>query len=109
MRRAHDPAFAFVPYPAVRVAQTLDGPLAGLTFAAKDLFDVTGYRKLATKLLLATGLAGFPQNHDSRRATCGRAAWPVADGPCRQRSATDRDRPRAGLIGAVVPAHPGTP
>jgi amidase len=43
MLLAHDPAFAFVPYPAVRVAQTLDGPLAGLTFAAKDLFDVAGY------------------------------------------------------------------
>ena len=43
MLLAHDPAFAFVPYPAVPVAQAAEGPLAGLTFAAKDLFDVAGY------------------------------------------------------------------
>ena len=38
-----DPARAFVPYPAVAVAHAPSGPLAGLTFAVKDLFDVTGY------------------------------------------------------------------
>jgi amidase len=43
MLLAHDSAFAFVPYPAVPVAQASAGPLAGLTFAAKDLFDVAGY------------------------------------------------------------------
>lgn len=43
MLLAHDPAFAFVPYPPVPVAQAIDGPLAGLSFAAKDLFDVAGY------------------------------------------------------------------
>jgi len=39
-----DPVRAFMPYPAVDVAGTADGPLAGLTFAVKDLFDVAGYR-----------------------------------------------------------------
>ena len=39
----HDPARAFMPYPAVPVANAPSGPLAGLTFAAKDLFDVAGY------------------------------------------------------------------
>jgi amidase len=39
----HDPARAFVPYPAVPVRSAGTGPLAGLTFAAKDLFDVAGY------------------------------------------------------------------
>jgi amidase len=39
----HDPARAFVPYPAVAVRSAGTGPLAGLTFAAKDLFDVAGY------------------------------------------------------------------
>src|SRR5262245_60605796 len=34
---------AFVPGPEVRVAGRADGPLADLTFAAKDLFDVAGY------------------------------------------------------------------
>jgi amidase len=39
----HDPAHAFVPYPAVPVPCAGAGPLRGLTFAAKDLFDVAGY------------------------------------------------------------------
>jgi amidase len=33
----------FVPGPAVRIAGAPSGPLAGLTFAAKDLFDVAGH------------------------------------------------------------------
>ncbi len=40
----HDPARAFVPYPPVAVACAPTGPLSGLSFAAKDLFDVAGYR-----------------------------------------------------------------
>ena len=38
-----DPAHAFMPYPAVPVTHAPSGPLSGLTFAAKDLFDVAGY------------------------------------------------------------------
>ncbi|MET0743402.1 MAG: amidase family protein, partial [Microvirga sp.] len=38
-----DPARAFMPYPAVPVAHAAQGPLQGLTFAVKDLFDVAGY------------------------------------------------------------------
>src|ERR687893_775277 len=38
-----DPARAFVPYPAVPVPNAPDGPLAGLTLAVKDLYDVAGY------------------------------------------------------------------
>jgi amidase len=38
-----DPAHAFMPYPAVPVPHAPGGPLSGLTFAAKDLFDVAGY------------------------------------------------------------------
>lgn len=38
-----DPARAFVPYPAVELAHAQSGPLIGLTFAVKDLFDVAGY------------------------------------------------------------------
>jgi amidase len=33
----------FVPGPALRIAGAPSGPLAGLTFAAKDLFDVAGH------------------------------------------------------------------
>ena len=39
----HDPAHAFVPYPDAAVAHAGRGPLCGLSFAAKDLFDVAGY------------------------------------------------------------------
>ncbi len=38
-----DPARAFLPYPPVEVPHAASGPLAGLTFAAKDLLDVAGY------------------------------------------------------------------
>jgi amidase len=38
-----DSAFAFMPYPPVDVPRAASGPLAGYTFAAKDLFDVAGY------------------------------------------------------------------
>ncbi|ARC88550.1 amidase [Rhodovulum sp. MB263] len=39
-----DAYHAFMPYPANAVDNAPDGPLAGLTFAVKDLFDVKGYR-----------------------------------------------------------------
>jgi amidase len=38
-----DPARAFMPYPAVAIPHREGGTLSGLTFAAKDLFDVAGY------------------------------------------------------------------
>lgn len=39
----HDPARAFMPYPAVPVPHAGTGPLAGLSFGVKDLFHVRGY------------------------------------------------------------------
>ncbi len=39
----HDPARAFMPYPAVPVPHAPTGPLAGLRFGVKDLFHVRGY------------------------------------------------------------------
>ena len=38
-----DHARAFMPYPDAPVAHAATGPLAGLSFAVKDLFDVAGY------------------------------------------------------------------
>jgi amidase len=38
-----DDAGAFVPGQRFRIESTPSGPLAGLTFAAKDLFDVAGH------------------------------------------------------------------
>ena len=42
MRTMTDDIGAFVPGPRVRIEGRAGGPLAGLTFAAKDLFDVAG-------------------------------------------------------------------
>lgn len=42
-RPAWDALGAFVPAPQPRIAGRADGPLAGLTFAAKDIFDVAGF------------------------------------------------------------------
>ena len=39
-----DPINAFVDYPDVPVPNAADGPLAGLTFAVKDIIDVAGER-----------------------------------------------------------------
>src|ERR1700729_153243 len=57
---------AFVPGPRVRIEGRAGGPLAGLTFAAKDLFDVAG---------VPTGGG----NHDlpTRRPPPARHAWAV--------------------------------
>jgi amidase len=38
-----DPVNAFVDYPDLPVPNAPDGPLAGLTFGVKDIFDVAGY------------------------------------------------------------------
>lgn len=38
-----DPVHAFMRYNAVAVASTSDGPLSDLSFAVKDIFDMTGY------------------------------------------------------------------
>jgi amidase len=39
----HDTAHAFLPYPDVLVPHASSGPLTGLCFGVKDLFDVAGY------------------------------------------------------------------
>jgi len=43
MSMLRDAARAFMPYPDAPVAHAALGPLAGLAFAVKDLFDVAGY------------------------------------------------------------------
>src|SRR5258705_514728 len=43
VRRPLDMTSPFVPGPVLRIAGAAGGPLAGLTFAAKDLFDVAGH------------------------------------------------------------------
>src|SRR5436190_1241340 len=43
MNILRDAARAFMPYPDAPVGHAPSGPLTGLTFAVKDLFDVAGY------------------------------------------------------------------
>lgn len=43
MLLSKDPVNAFLDYPAIEVPHAETGPLAGLTFAVKDLYDVAGY------------------------------------------------------------------
>ena len=38
-----DTSSAFMPYPDVAVPHAASGPLSGLRFGVKDLFDVAGY------------------------------------------------------------------
>ena len=52
----HDPARAFMPYPAVPVASASTGPLAGLRFGVKDLFHVAGYPTSMGQPVLAASL-----------------------------------------------------
>jgi amidase len=43
MPLVHDTARSFMPYPEAPVPNAATGPLSGLSFAVKDLFDVAGY------------------------------------------------------------------
>jgi amidase len=58
MELPDDAAHAFLPYPAAPVPHAQAGPLAGLSFAVKDLFDVAGYPTSAgcPLLLAASGI-----------------------------------------------------
>ena len=58
MSPMHDPAHAFMPYPHVPVARAGTGPLSGLSFGVKDLFDVVGYPTSGGQplLLAASGI-----------------------------------------------------
>ncbi|MGL4635858.1 MAG: amidase [Beijerinckiaceae bacterium] len=43
MLLSKDPSRGYMPFPSVKVPNARSGPLKGLTFAVKDLFDVVGY------------------------------------------------------------------
>lgn len=52
MVSSRDASRAFMPYPEVPISHALEGRLAGLTFAVKDLFDVAGYPTSAGQPLM---------------------------------------------------------
>lgn len=59
-RLAH--AQAFMPYPEVAVPHAAQGPLSGLSFGVKDLFDVAGYPTSGGQPFLLA-LSGIKQRH----------------------------------------------
>ena len=62
MTLAPDAARAFMPYPPVAVANAPHGPLAGLRFGVKDLFDVAGYPTSAGQPLILA-MSGIKTRH----------------------------------------------
>ncbi|MGL6112351.1 MAG: amidase [Rubrivivax sp.] len=61
MPLVHDTVRAFMPYPETPVPHAGSGPLSGLSFAVKDLFDVAGYPTSGGQPLLLA-LSGIKQN-----------------------------------------------
>ena len=89
----------FVPGPRARIEGRAGGPLSGLTFAAKDLFDVAG---------VVTGGG----NHDwpTGRPTPAKHAWAVQtllDAGCSLIGKTVTDEVSLGILGEN--AFDGTP
>jgi amidase len=94
-----DPARAFMPYPPVPVPNAPTGPLSGLSFAAKDLFDVAGYPTGGgSPLLLA--LSGI-------KATTAPTVQALLDAGARFVGKTHTDELAYSMNG--VNAHFGTP
>jgi amidase len=96
---------AFVPGPAVEVAGAATGPLAGLTFAAKDLFDIAG-------LVTGCGNPDWARTH----APAPRHAWAVQrllDAGAALRGRTITDEISLGLLGCNqfqgTPVNPRAP
>ncbi len=90
---------AFVPHADVVIQGAATGPLAGLTFAAKDLFDVRG---------TVTG-SGNP-DWEATHAPAGRSAWAVRrllDAGATLVGKTITDEISLGLLG--INRHYGTP
>jgi hypothetical protein len=84
----HDTARAFMPYPDVPVPHAATGPLAGLRFGVKDLFDVAGYPTSGGQpmLLAMSGIEAEP------RRRCSRCWTPARPSPAR-RSPTSSPSP----------------
>ena len=60
---------AFVPGPRVHIEGRRGGPLSGLTFAAKDLFDVAGHPTGAATPI-GRGRTRFPRAMPGRCNVC---------------------------------------
>ncbi len=94
-----DPVGAFCPGDVVEITGAPDGPLAALTFAAKDLFDVAGH-------VTGAGNPDWRRTHDPATATAPAITALVAAGATLV-GKTISDELAFSLLG--VNAHYGTP
>ena len=89
MNNTRDGSRGFMPYPDVDVPHAASGPLAGLSFGVKDLFDVAGYPTSAGQpFVLAmsgikTRLGGEP---------CSACSMPARASPARPSPTSSRSR-----------------
>lgn len=95
----HDSVGAFCPGPRVCLAGATTGPLAGLTFAAKDNFDVAGH-------ITGAGSPDWQRSHSPAHATAAAITCLVNAG-ARLVGKTQMDELAYGVLGEN--AHYGTP
>lgn len=94
-----DPIGAFVPGEDVTAEGAAEGPLAGFTFAAKDLFDVAGH-------VTGAGNPDWRRTHERATRTAG-AVQRLLDAGATLTGRTVSDELAYSLLG--VNAHDGTP
>ena len=90
---------AFVPGPLVERSPRAEGPLSGLTFAVKDLFDIAG-------LVTGCGNPDWEASHEPA-ATDAWAVDALLGAGARLRGKTITDEISLGLVG--INLHYGTP
>ena len=92
-----DPVNAFLDYPDVPVPHAADGPLAGITFAVKDIYDVAGY---------VTG-CGNREKMDEERAAFEKELQEKRDKFAAEAKAQrEKDRQQAEREGRELPPEP---
>jgi amidase len=95
----HDSFGAFCPGPRVCLESTKTGPLAGLTFAAKDNFDVAGH-------ITGAGSPDWQRSHHPAHTTAA-AITRLVEAGARLVGKTQMDELAYGVLGEN--AHYGTP
>ena len=95
----HDPLNAFCPHSTARLKGAPAGPLAGLTFAAKDLFDIAGH-------VTGAGNPDWLALHSPAERTAP-AVQRLVDGGADMVGKTHTDELSRGIFGEN--AHYGTP
>ncbi|MGH7246957.1 MAG: amidase family protein, partial [Pseudomonadota bacterium] len=98
-RQIHDPLNAFCPHSTAYLQGVASGPLAGLIFAAKDLFDIEGY-------VTGAGNPDWCKTHAPAPRTAP-AVQALVDAGADMIGKTHTDELSRGILGEN--AHYGTP